>query len=179
MRKKQLEQKLDALPHLSVAQKAFLRERPHAPARPDILAWAHNYAQHNGVPLDSPGYFYLMDQALQQYGNIAFTTPSTASPATEIQAPSPQPNPEPTPAPMPQATQPPAPERDDDYAPHFTSAPPSRSEYAGSMPAEISGRVTLSQEERSIAAATGISEIEYAKNKLKLLQMKKAGIIRD
>jgi hypothetical protein len=46
-------------------------------------------------------------------------------------------------------------------------------------PPEVSGRVTLSQEERSIAAATGISEIEYAKNKLKLLQMKKAGIIRD
>jgi len=46
-------------------------------------------------------------------------------------------------------------------------------------PAEASGRVTLSAEERSIAAATSITEIEYAKNKLKLQQMKKAGLIRD
>ena len=121
-----LEAQLDALPHLSVLQRSFLRERPYALARPDILAWAHNYAHHNGVPVDSPTYFQVLDHVLHQYGNIAFTTPPTASPATETQVPSPQPNPEPTPAPMPQATQPPAPERDDDYAPHFTSAPPSR-----------------------------------------------------
>jgi hypothetical protein len=155
-----------------VAQRAFLRERPYALARPDILAWAHNYSQNYGVPV-------VLDHVLHQYGNIAFTTPPTASPATETQVTTPQPSPEPVPS-MPQATQPPAPERDDNCAPHIASAPPSRSEYAGSMPPpEVSGRVTLSQEERSIAAATGISEIEYAKNKLKLLQMKKAGIIRD
>src|SRR5262249_47438075 len=167
-----IEQQLNALPNLSVAQRAYLRERPHALARPDILAWAHNFAQYHGVPVDSPTYFQVMDQALHQYGNIAFTTPPTA---TETQAPTPQP----TPTPMPQAPQPPAPERDDDYAPHIASAPPSRSEYAGSMPPEASGRVTLSGEERSIAAATGCSEIEYAKNKLKLMQMKKAGLIKD
>jgi hypothetical protein len=47
-------------------------------------------------------------------------------------------------------------------------------------PPDASGsRVTLSAEERSIAAATGILEVEYAKNKLKLLQMKQAGLIRD
>jgi hypothetical protein len=60
------------------------------------------------------------------------------------------------------------------------SAPPSRSEYAGSMPPpEASGRVTLSAAEREAAALAGVSEVVYAKNKLKLLQMKKQGLIRD
>jgi hypothetical protein len=174
-----LEAQLDAIPNLSVAQRAYLRERPYALARPDILSWGHNFAQYYGVPVDSPAYFQVLDEALHQYGNIAFTTPATASPATETQASAP--TPQPTPAPMPQAPQPPAPDRDDDSAPHFVSAPPSRSEYAGSVPPPdvAAGRVTLTPEERSVAAATGISEVVYAKNKLKLQQMKKAGLIKD
>jgi len=122
----------------------------------------------------------VMDAALQTYANIPFTTPPTASPATETPTPTRQPT-QPRPASMPQATQPLAPERDDDYAPHIASAPPSRSEYAGSMPppGASNSRVTLSAQEREMAALSGVSEVEYAKNKLKLMQMKKAGLIRD
>jgi hypothetical protein len=37
----------------------------------------------------------------------------------------------------------------------------------------------LSPAQREAAALTGVSEVVYARNKLKLMQMKKAGIIRD
>jgi len=162
-----LEQQLEQIAGLSVAQKAYLRVRPHALTRPDVLQAAHHYALQNQVPIDSPTYFQILDHALNLYGNVPFTTPPTASP-TET------PTHEPRPAPMPQAT-------DDSYSPHIASAPPSRSEYAGSMPPPdaSNSRVTLSAAEREVAALSGVSEVEYAKNKLKLQQMKKAGLIRD
>jgi len=164
------EDQLNKIPGLSVAQKAYLRERPYALARWDLVHVAHNFSLQNGIPVDSPAYFQVIEQVLHQYGNIPFTTPAPE--------PTPQPTPEPRPAPMHQPT--PETERDDDYAPHFVSAPPSRSEYAGSMPPpEASGRVTLSPAEREAAALAGVSEVVYAKNKLKMLQMKKAGLIRD
>ena len=164
-----LEQQLEQIPGLSVMQRAYLRERPYALTRPDILSAAHLCAQQNGIAVDSPAYFQVMDYALQDFGNIPFTTPPAASPAAE--APAPAPATQPRPAPMP----------DDSYAAHIASAPPSRSEYAGSMPPPdaSNSRVTLSAPEREVAALSGVTEVEYAKNKLKLLNMKKAGIIRD
>jgi phage I-like protein len=38
--------------------------------------------------------------------------------------------------------------------------------------------VNLSAEEREVARSSGISEVEYAKNKLKLMRMKAAGEIQ-
>lgn len=40
-------------------------------------------------------------------------------------------------------------------------------------------RITLSPEQRAFAAEQGIPEVEYARQLLKLQQMKRAGIIRD
>ena len=167
-----IEAQIDAIPELSLAKKSYLRQRPFALSRPDLLRDAHVAALQLGLPDDSLPYFQFMDAALMHFGNFGFTSPPPqTAPTTET----PTPIPTPAPAPMPQA-----PDHDGSYAPHIASAPPSRSEYAGSMPAPgASGRVTLSAEERQVAAATGISEVEYAKNKLKLLQMKKAGLIRD
>jgi hypothetical protein len=172
-----IEKQIDAIPDLSLAKKAYLRQRPFALSRPDLLRDAHIATLQLGLPDDSMGYFNFLDTALMHFGDFAFHSSPTEATA---EAATPQPIPTPTPAPMPQqSTQPPAPTLDDSYSPHIASAPVLRSEYAGSMPPpEASGRVTLSAEERSIAAATGISEVEYAKNKLKLLQMKKAGLIR-
>src|SRR5262245_32242296 len=127
-------------------------------------------AVQNGIQIDTPGYFQVLDYALASMGNIPFTTPAPSPAASPATAP---PEPE-TAKPMPQSPS------DDSYAPHIASAPPSRSEYAGSMPpAEASARVTLSAAEREVAALAGVDEVTYAKNKLKLLQMKKAGLIRD
>jgi hypothetical protein len=46
-------------------------------------------------------------------------------------------------------------------------------------PDASNSRVTLSAAEREVAALAGVDEVTYAKNKLKLQQMKKAGLIRD
>jgi len=148
-------------------QRAYLRERPHALTRPDVLQAAHHYALQNQIPIDSPTYFQILDHALNLYGNVPFTTPSVLSPTTETPTPAPQPTHEPRPAPMPQAT--------DDMPAHIYAAPSSPSEYAGSMPppGASNSRVTLSAQEREMAALSGVSEVEYAKNKLKLMQMKK------
>jgi hypothetical protein len=97
-----LEDQLEQIPGLSVAQRAYLHERPHALSRPDVLQAAHYYALQNGLAVDSPQYFKVMDAALQTYANIPFTTPPTASAATETPTPTPQPT-QPRPASMPQS----------------------------------------------------------------------------
>ena len=74
-------------------------------------------------------------------------------------------------------TKPPAPNI---MPPNRTPRPISRGEYTPIMgPTTSLNRVTLSAEERALAAASAISEVKYARNKLKLQQMKKAGLIRD
>jgi hypothetical protein len=101
-----IEQQLEQIPNLSVAQRAYLRERPYALDRMEVLGAAHYDAWQRGIPVDSPDYFHLMDAWLQQHGNIPFTTPPVATPAPaaspETRAPEPQ-----TPAPMQHTAQPP------------------------------------------------------------------------
>ena len=55
------------------------------------------------------------------------------------------------------------------------SAPPSRDVPSAGSGRPSPTRVTLTAEERAHAAASGISEIDYARNKLKLLELKKNG----
>lgn len=69
-------------------------------------------------------------------------------------------------------------ESEQELPPQNVSAPPSR-EAPSASGRTTPTRVTLTAEERQIAAASGITEIEYAKNKLKLMEMKKAGQYRD
>jgi len=154
-----VEKQIDAIPDLSLAKKAYLRQRPFALSRPDLLRDAHIAALQLGLPDDSLPYFNFLDTALMHFGNFAFhSTPTEAT----AEAATPQPIPTP---PMPQQlTQPPAPTLDDSYSPHIASAPVSRSEYAGSLPPDASGsRVTLSAEERSIAAATAFPKLSMPK----------------
>jgi hypothetical protein len=66
----------------------------------------------------------------------------------------------------------------DELPPQVVAAPPSR-EAPSATGRTTPTRVTLTAEERQIAAASGISEIEYARNKLKLMEMKRAGQYRD
>src|SRR5262245_14394684 len=142
-----LEQQLEKIPGLSVAQKAYLRERPFALARFDILSAVHEFSKQNDIPIDSPQYFQLMDRALLQWGNIPFITPPTVTAESAV-SPSP-PEPE---TPMPQPPQPPAPPQSD--APersHIYSAPISRSEYPGSASPLSPSRVTLTPDERAAA----------------------------
>jgi hypothetical protein len=163
-----LEQQLDRIPGLSVGQRAWLRQNPQALMRPDILSHAHESALHYGIAPDTPQYFQYMDSALHYYGNLAFQSPpppSTQAPAEQPPAQRAQPMPEPD---------------ESDYNPAIHSAPPSRGDYAATTTGSAtSGRITLSPEQRQFAADQGIPEVEYARQLLKLNQMKKAGIVRD
>ncbi|MFZ0113980.1 MAG: hypothetical protein WAL15_06465, partial [Xanthobacteraceae bacterium] len=80
-------------------------------------------------------------------------------------APAPQPFPRSSPEPLP----PEPPERNSHY-----SAPPSRGEIGGYREPTLSS-VKLSAEERQIAAVSGISEVQYAKNKLEMMRRQRAG----
>jgi hypothetical protein len=60
----------------------------------------------------------------------------------------------------------------------LVSAPTSREIPSGDRALSIPSRVSLSVEERQIAAASGISDKEYAANKLKMMHMKQRGEIQ-
>jgi hypothetical protein len=57
----------------------------------------------------------------------------------------------------------------------LTSAPVSREIPSSDRNVSLPSRVTLTNEERQIAQASGISDQEYAKNKLKMLRLQKSG----
>ena len=160
-----LEQQIDKLPGLSLAQRAWLRQHPHALTRLDLLSHAHEAALHYGITPDTPQYFQYIESALHHFGNLAFHSP----PPTQA------------PAEHPPAQRQPMPEPDEsDYNPAIHSAPPSRNDYGPTMGGHgANSRITLSPEQRAFAASQGIEEVEYAKQLLKLQQMKRAGIIRD
>jgi hypothetical protein len=60
----------------------------------------------------------------------------------------------------------------------MVSAPVSREIPAGNRDLSIPTRINLSVEERQVAAASGISERQYAENKLKMMRMKQTGEIQ-
>lgn len=62
--------------------------------------------------------------------------------------------------------------------PQIVSAPPSR-EAPSASGRSAPTRVTLTAQEREIAASAGIDEITYARNKLKMLQMKAEGHYKE
>jgi hypothetical protein len=57
----------------------------------------------------------------------------------------------------------------------LVSAPISREVPSGDRLPSIPSRVNLSADERAIAAASGISEREYAQNKIRMMRMKRDG----
>ena len=61
---------------------------------------------------------------------------------------------------------------------HSVSAPVSRASEAYSEPGEGS-RVTLSKAEREHAEAAGVSVEEYGRQKLRMMKMKKAKLLKD
>lgn len=68
---------------------------------------------------------------------------------------------------------------DDDKGPVIVGAPPSRDTPSAGTGRPTSTRVTLSADERESARASGITDIEYAKQKLALIEAKKSGRYGD
>jgi hypothetical protein len=62
------------------------------------------------------------------------------------------------------------------------SAPPTREgagTLSGSRPTESPTSVRLTPEQREIARAAGLSDVDYARNLLRMREMKRAGLIQD
>jgi hypothetical protein len=134
-----------------------------------VLQAAHRIALDRGVKEDSPEYFQFLDALLHQQA-----APPAAPP------PMPPPMPEPRPQPtvhvdleshdheleMPMAQN--------------VSAPVSRGDHGHSVePEPTQSSIRLSAEQRDIAARSGISEVEYAKQLLRMQKMKRSGVLKD
>jgi hypothetical protein len=171
----QLHGYIDQMPNLSPAQRQWLHNNPHGLYRFDLLHAAHTEARQRGVPVDSPEYFHFLSAMLNAYGHLPPQQPAQAAPA-------------------PPPTMPPVTHVDisktenadtgepeeESVAMHHVSAPVSRASeaYSGDEPTDGS-RVHLSKAEREHAEAAGVSVEEYGRQKLRMMKMKKAKLIRD
>jgi hypothetical protein len=171
---------LASIPGLGLPKLNFLyqhfAQRPHLLNNDywQLIKMAHEITtKDRNIPEDSNEYFAHMHALLNQH---AASPPPTALPPT----------PEPRPQPMTHVDVEKVenaegePEEAHIRAEHV-AAPVSRGDYARSIEPEQSSpsQVRLSAEERDIAARSGISETQYAANKLKMLRMKKSGLVKD
>jgi hypothetical protein len=154
-------------------ERQWLRMNAHHLQNPMLVHHAAGIALQRGVPRDSPEFLTFVGQLLDQHA------------AAQMQ-----------PAPAPAPPMPPIPAHTDidvekteyDGEPESASvavhsAPVSRDSghYAASgeyEPGEGS-RVTLNKAEREHAEAAGVSVEEYARQKLRMMKLKKAKVIKD
>jgi hypothetical protein len=136
----------------------FLLANKHMIARPDFIARAANEAQAQGTQRDSDEYFQTIADSFNR--QVAERADKKAKKAAKKAH---EPTPEyfqPTPA---------SPEQPEQSASSIYSAPVSR---------QVSGGGWLSREEQEAARMAGISDTEYARNKVKMLRMQKTGQIQ-
>jgi hypothetical protein len=170
----QLHNYIASIPNLSVAQRQWLHMNPHGLYRFDLLHAAHTEALQRGVPPDSREYFKYLADKLNTYGHLPPQQPTPA-------APSPPPMPPPVAHVDLEKVEGPEGVEEEHIAVHHVSAPVSRgSERSYSVDPEPSASsIRLTKAEREHAEAAGVSEVEYAKQLLKMNALKKAKVIRD
>jgi hypothetical protein len=176
---------INSIPNLSAPQRQFLLLNPHGLARFDLLHAGHMEALERGVPPDSGEYFRYLADKLNRY----FHTP-LQQPAQPASAPPLPPMPAPPP-PMPPTThhidlekvETPAGEPEEEtVSVHHVSAPVSHDSgnYTASGEYEPGANsVRLSKAEIEHAQAAGVSVEEYGRQKLRMMKLKKAKVIRD
>jgi hypothetical protein len=142
------------------------------PAHWDVLKAAHGITLNRGVGEDSPEYFHGLHALLQQHA---------ATPPPPQAAPAPAP-------PMPEQhrthidlekVESSEGEPEGTHMSAMFSAPVSRGEHATAVePEPTMGTIKLSAEQRDMAHRSGISEVEYAKQLLRMQKMQKSGLIK-
>jgi hypothetical protein len=161
----------------SPAERQWLRANPHHLNNPMLIHHAAAIAlQH--VPRESPEFLHFVGQLLDQH-HAAMQ--AQAAPA----APMPPPVPPPMPSPMThvdlEKTEGPEGEPESASVSARYSAPVSRASehFSGDYEPGDGSRVTLSKAEREHAEAAHVSVEEYARQKMKMLKLKKAKVIKD
>jgi hypothetical protein len=157
-----------AMPH----EAQWLMANPHHLSNPALVHAAAQIAVQRGIPRQDPQFLQFVGQLLDQH-HAATMQPAPAPPPAMPPMPPPVTHidleshePEPDNEPMPS---------------HHVSAPVSRASEAYSADYEPGdgSRVTLSKAEREHAEAAGVSVEEYGRQKLKMLRLKKAKVIKD
>jgi hypothetical protein len=166
-----------ALPH----EAQWLMANPHHLSNPALIHAAAQIAAQRGIPRQDPQFLQFVGQLLDQHA------------AAQMQ-PAPAPNgPAPVPPSMPPMPPPVAhidvekvetPEGEpeaESVSMHHVSAPVSRGaeHYSADYEPGSDSRVHLSKAEREHAEAAGVSVEEYGRQKLRMMKMKKAKLIRD
>jgi hypothetical protein len=169
---------LQTYPGLSESMFHYLRQRPQLAAQPQLAHAAHAFAQHHGNQPDSPEYFNFIDSLIRHQmptpgqHDAPMSAPETAPPSA------PPPNPAGPPVAHIDVERTAGPEPESAMAAHV-AAPPSRGYVPGFEPEESPNTVRLSPAEREHARASGVSEMEYAKQKLRMNKAKRDGLIKD
>jgi hypothetical protein len=159
----------------------YFAQRPHLLNGDhwQLLKAAHDIMLGRGIQEDGPEYFQHLTQLLQQH--------AAPPPAPPMPSPAPLPAHEPAPPPqMPPPTHIDIEKTEDDHEPesaHMSAmyaAPVSRNDRGTAIESEMTaGSITLSKAEREHATAAGVSDEEYGRQKLRMMKMKKAKLIRD
>jgi hypothetical protein len=140
----------------------FLSEHPGMIDHPQVTQQAVAAALHAGIERGSPDFHTAVANnfnAMMARAEAPASATAQPTPTPEFFAP--RPSPAPTPA---------APDRS-----HIVSAPVSRNREAGGYREPSPRQVRLTAEEQQIARASGISDVQYAENKLRMLRAKASG----
>jgi hypothetical protein len=163
-----------ALPH----EAQWLMANPHHLSNPALIHAAAQIAAQRGIPRHDPQFLQFVGQLLDQHA------------AAQMQ-PAPAPPPMPAMPPMPppvthhidleKVESPEGEPEAESVSVHHVSAPVSRGSetYSANYEPGSDSRVTLSKAEREHAEAAGVSVEEYGRQKLRMMKMKKAKLIRD
>jgi hypothetical protein len=143
----------------------FLLDHQEMIARPDFIARAANEAQAQGIERDSDEYFQTIADSFNR--QVEERAQRKAKKAKKHAEPPPE-----------FFTLPPAPpEQPEQSMSSIYSAPVSRQVGGGSVPTSPRS-VTLTTAEREAARMSGISEMEYARNKILLMQRQARGEVQ-
>lgn len=158
------QQKQQAVLSADQRRRDWLAANPMAQQNLAALDNFHHAALNSGLADTSPEYFSFLET---QLGDLQAQQPATAAThlINEMQQRIAAQNP-PPPPPRPQAR------------PSFVSAPVSR-EIPTANGRRQSGKTDLSPQEREAARISGVSEVEYAKQKLRFLEMQANGEYSD
>lgn len=159
------QQKQQAVLSADQRRRDWLAANPMAQQNLAALDNFHHAALNSGLADTSPEYFSFLET---QLGDLQAQQPATAAThlINEMQQRIAAQTPPPPPPPRPQAR------------PSFVSAPVSR-EIPTANGRRQSGKTDLSPQEREAARISGVSEVEYAKQKLRFLEMQANGEYSD
>jgi hypothetical protein len=163
-----------ALPH----EAQWLMANPHHLGNPALIHAAAQIAAQRGIPRNDPQFLQFVGQLLDQHA-AAQMQPAPAAPMPPPLPP--MPAPPVTHVDVEKVESPEGEPEQESVAVHHMSAPVSRGSetYSADYEPGQGSRVTLSKAEREHAEAAGVSVEEYAKQKLKMLKLKKAKVIKD